>query len=146
MLHLYYDNVRSSQERNDFLRKISELENRLSQKKGEAVTGSLREFNKYFITRVDQNGILTGYRRRELEIKEKTDQFGFFAIITSQKMSAGEALDLYRKRDSIEKLFRAMKTGFEYDNVKVHSTKSVESKTHLIFIASIIRNMLFQLI
>ena len=143
--HLYYDNVRAGQERNDFLKKIAELEKRLNTLIGEKASNiSLREFKKYFTVRTDEFGKISGYRRRELEIKAKTDQFGFFAIVTSQKMEAGEALDLYRKRDSIEKLFRALKTGLEYDNLKVHSTQSVESKTHLIFIASIIRNKLFQ--
>jgi transposase len=142
---LYYDNIRASQERNDFLKKIAGLENRLKSVVGEKASEvSLRDLKKYFTVRTDEFGKISGYRRRETEIKEKTDQFGFFAIVTSQKMEAGEALDLYRKRDSIEKLFRALKTGLEYDNLKVHSTQSVESKTHLIFIASIIRNKLFQ--
>lgn len=35
---------------------------------------------------------------------------GYFCIITSEEMSAKEALELYKSRDASEKLFRADKT------------------------------------
>ena len=59
-------------------------------------------------------------------------------------MTASEALDIYRKRDSVEKIFRMLKTGLEYDTFRVHSQDSLESKTYVMFIASIVRNYLFQ--
>lgn len=59
-------------------------------------------------------------------------------------MSAAEALDIYRKRDSIEKIFRMLKTELEYDTYRVHSQSSLESMTYIMFIASIVRNYLFQ--
>ena len=59
-------------------------------------------------------------------------------------MSASEALDIYRKRDSVEKIFRMLKTGLEYDTFRVHSQDSLESKTYVMFIASIVRNYIFQ--
>ena len=65
-------------------------------------------------------------------------------IITSKEMSASETLDMYRKRDSVEKIFRMLKTGLEYDTFRVHSQDSLESKTYVMFIASIVRNYIFQ--
>lgn len=59
-------------------------------------------------------------------------------------MTAGEALDIYRKRDSVEKIFRMLKTGLEYDTFRVHSQPSLESKTYVLFLASIVRNYLYQ--
>lgn len=46
--------------------------------------------------RFDLNGILLGY----------------FAILTSKKMEASEALDIYRDRDATGKMFRALKSGW----------------------------------
>lgn len=37
-----------------------------------------------------------------------------------------------------------LKTGLEYDTFRVHSQDSLESKTYVMFIASIVRNYLFQ--
>ena len=48
------------------------------------------------------------------------------------------------QRDSVEKIFRMLKTGLEYDTFRVHSQDSLESKTYVMFIASIVRNYLFQ--
>ena len=59
-------------------------------------------------------------------------------------MTAGEALEVYRKRDSVEKIFRMLKTGLEYDTFRVHNKPSLESKTYVLFIASIVRNYLYQ--
>ena len=64
--------------------------------------------------------------------------------MTSKEMTASEALDIYRKRDSVEKIFRMLKTGLEYDTFRVHSQDSLECKTYVMFIASIVRNYLFQ--
>ncbi len=59
-------------------------------------------------------------------------------------MTASEALDIYRKRDSVEKIFRMLKTSLEYDTFRVHSQNSLESKMYVMFIASIVRNHIFQ--
>ena len=59
-------------------------------------------------------------------------------------MEASEALDIYSDRDSIEKMFRALKSGMEFDHAGVQSRMSLESKVFLTFIASIIRNEIFQ--
>ena len=59
-------------------------------------------------------------------------------------MTASDALDIYRKRDSVEKIFRMLKTGLEYDTFRVHRQNSLESKTYVMFIASIVRNYIFQ--
>ena len=53
-------------------------------------------------------------------------------------MTAKEAIDIYRNRDVVEKLFRMIKTKLQYNPFRVYYDKSVISKTFLIFIASII--------
>jgi len=143
-IHYFYDNMKAQEERNNMLTKLSELEIGLQEKLSSkiATEEELVSYKKYFrLTFTD--GYLTKYTRNNNTINEEINDYGFFAMVTSEKMTASEAIDMYRKRDSIEKLFRALKTGFEYDNVKVYSKLSLESKTHLIFIASIIRNTLF---
>ena len=100
-------------------------------------------YEKLFKLKYDNNGYLESYKRNEDEIQKEIDKLGFFVIVTSKEMTASEALDIYRKRDSVEKIFRMLKTGLEYDTFRVHSQDSLESKTYVMFIASIVRNYLF---
>lgn len=76
--------------------------------------------------------------------KIKEAMLPLLTIVTSKEITASKALDIYRKRDSIEKIFRMLKTGLEYDTSRVHSQTSLESKTYVMFIASIIINYIFQ--
>lgn len=59
-------------------------------------------------------------------------------------MSASKALDIYRSRDNIEKMFRSLKSGIDFDKARVHTTESLKSKVFVTFIAMIVRNELFQ--
>ena len=82
--------------------------------------------------------------------KEKTDVVeaetnlqGYFVIITSDEMTAEQALRRYHSRDASEKLFRADKSFLENHSFRVHSNESVASKVFVAFIALIIRNRIF---
>lgn len=144
--HIYYDNVRASRERNEYLDQLEKKEEHLQKKLNEKINRreDMQAYEKLFRLKYDDYGYLVSYKRNEKKIEGETDQLGFFVIVTSKKMSASEALDIYRKRDSVEKIFRMLKTGLEYDTFRVHSQKSLESKTYVMFIASIIRNHMFQ--
>ena len=144
--HIYYDNVRASVERNEYLKQMQKKEEHLHKKVDEKIRRKedLRAYEKYFKLKYDSNGYLQSYKRNETEIQKEIDRLGFFVIVTSKEMTASEALDIYRKRDSVEKIFRMLKTGMEYDTFRVHSQSSLESKTYVMFIASIVRNHIFQ--
>lgn len=59
-------------------------------------------------------------------------------------MDASKALDIYRGRDNIEKMFRSLKSGIDFNKARVHTTESLQSKVFITFIAMIIRNENFQ--
>lgn len=46
-----------------------------------------------------------GYKEREDVIEKELELCGYFAIVTSERMSAEDTLLLYKNRDSSEKLF-----------------------------------------
>lgn len=144
--HIYYDNVRASQEKNEYLKQLVKKEKHLQKKVDEKIRRKedMVSYEKLFKLKYDGNGYLESYKRNENEIQKEIDKLGFFVIVTSKEMTASEALDIYRKRDSVEKIFRMLKTGLEYDTFRVHSQDSLESKTYVMFIASIVRNYLFQ--
>ena len=75
----------------------------------------------------------------ELELK----LCGYFVIITSEKMTAKEALELYKGRDVSEKLFLSDKTFLGNHCVRVGADESAASKIFIEFIALIIRNRMY---
>ncbi len=68
---------------------------------------------------------------------------GYFIIITSEKMTADEALDLYKSRDGSEKLFRGDKSYLGNKSFWVHGTESVTNKIFIEFVALIIHNKFY---
>ena len=85
--------------------------------------------------------------------KEKTDviqqqlqRCGYFCIITSENITASQALIHYKGRDISEKLFRADKSFLGSKSMRVQSTESLSSKVFIEFIALIVRNRIYNLL
>lgn len=145
-VHIYYNGMEAEKEKieinNRFIRIDEELnekrENKLKRKE------DVKGYEKYYRLKFDENGYFLTYQRKEKEIRKLIDKAGYFAIITSEKMSAEEALDIYKDRDAVEKIFRMEKSYLGNDVFRVHSTSSLESKVFISFIALIIRNEIYK--
>jgi len=66
-----------------------------------------------------------------------------FVLVTSEKMTAADALATYKIRDGSEKLFSGDKSYLGDRSYGVHSTESVENKIFIEFVALVIRNRFF---
>ena len=108
----------------------------------------------YLILFVFVNPIITKIITDNLKIakmdKEKTDVIeaelkmcGYFCIITSDKMTAKEALELYKSRDASEKLFKADKSFLGNRSLRVYTGDVLEGKMLIAFVALIIRNRIY---
>ena len=143
-VHLYYNGYTAEKEKRSIMRALKSLEDRLDKIIEKKITNKddLSSYEKHFRLSYDIYGNLMGYKRRDDEIKRSFEKAGLFIIVTSKKMSAKEALDIYSKRDAIEKVFRVAKDQIGLDVLRVHSTASFESKIFISFIALILRNAL----
>lgn len=144
--HIYYDDVRASEEKRALMSQYERWEKELDQKveKKTAVEGELKKYKKAFHLKYDMNGYFVSYKRNSKYIKEELNEKGFFLIATSEEMSAEKTLDMYRGRDNIENMFRSLKSGIDFNKSRVSSTESLQSKVFVTFIAMIIRNEIFQ--
>ena len=145
-IHVYYDDIRASEEKVALMSRYETWEKEIEKKveKKLATEGEMKKYRKVFKLKYDQNGYLVAYQRNSRYIKEEIRNLGFFFIITSEEMSTSKALDIYRGRDNIEKMFRSLKSGIDFNKARVHTTESLKSKVFVTFIAMIIRNELFQ--
>lgn len=99
---------------------------------------------KYFDTFYDSEGILTLVKEKDDVIKRELQLCGYFCIVTSDKMTAAEALDLYYSRDASEKLFRGDKSYLGNKSERTHLNESTDAKIFVEFVALIVRNRIYK--
>ena len=147
--HIYYSDRKKSAERENFEDKIDKLAAFLKKHEHEKIPLG-KELEKYFDLIYSKKGepdekFMFAKEKYE-EINKVIDLCGYFVIITSEKMTAKEALELYKGRDVSEKLFRQDKSYLGDKSFRVHSTESIHAKIFIEFVALIIRNKLYRML
>lgn len=105
-----------------------------------------KSIEEYFETFVDEkDGVFLFARERKEIIESEIDLCGYFCIVTSQKMTAKEAIELYKSRDASEKLFRGDKSYLGNKSMRVYTDESVSAKMFNEFTALIARNKFYSL-
>ena len=137
--HLYHSISKESAER-------IEIENRINQ-----ITQYLKKyqnkvkefgpgFEKYFNLHYDEKSQAFILPEERCSVVERElDLAGYFCIVTSEKMSAKEAIELYKSRDVSEKLFRGDKSYLGNKSIRVYSEESARAKIFVEFVAMIVR-------
>ena len=143
-IHLYFDPLRAANERFEISRKRIILEEELNNLDSKLKRQEdLLRYSKYFKLTFGPNGYFMSFKRNEKYIKELIDSAGYFCIVTSRKMSAKEALDTYRDRDTVEKLFESLKSELDYKKFRVNSDSALAGKTFITFLANIVRSRIY---
>ena len=97
-------------------------------------------FEKYFYPHYDEKSKAFLLPEEKCSVVERElDLAGYFCIITSDKMTAKEAIELYKSRDTSEKLFRGDKSYLGNKSIRVYSEESARAKIFIEFVAMIIR-------
>ena len=147
--HIYYDDGKKAAEREKFEARIDLMGKKLKEIMGEAVRPG-GEFQKYFDLIFWHEGqedekFMSGVERTDV-INEEIKLCGYFVIVTSEKMTAAEALNLYKSRDDSEKTFRGDKSYLGAKCERVYSDESYETKIFIGFVATTIRNRIYTLL
>lgn len=145
-IHVYYNGLQAEREKIQINGRYKKMDDVLDEKIEKKLQRKedVKQYEPYYKVKFDDNGYMVSYARRENKIREMINQAGYFVIVTSKEMSATEALDTYRDRDAVEKIFRMEKSYLGFDVFRVHSTAKLESKVFISFIALIIRNEIYQ--
>ena len=97
--------------------------------------------------RMKKRGIHELFAKEKSEVIERErDLCGYFVIVTSKKMSAREALELYKSRDASEKLFSGDKSYLGNKSLRVQSDEAAAGKIFTEFIALIVRCRMYTLL
>ena len=144
--HIYYDERKHSAERSRLEQDIDLMAKQLKSWQGLQVRPSgkyAQYFDLIYFHEGKEDEAFSCARERTEVIDQEIKLCGYFVIITSEKMSAEEALTLYKGRDSSEKLFRGDKSYLGDKAEKVYGSESLESKVFIEFVALIIRNRIY---
>ena len=147
--HIYYDDGKKASEREQFENKIDRMGKKLKECMGEPIHPG-GDYKKYFDLifwhpGLEDEKFMVGNEKADV-INREIRLCGYFAIVTSAKMTAEEALMLYKSRDGSEKTFRSDKSYLGAHCERVYSSESADTKIFIGFVATIIRNRIYTLL
>lgn len=141
--HLFHSSAKEGEERALLAKKLRKMKAYLMQHTNEVIEFSSGFKHYYRLHYNEENGIFQFPEDRTDVIELENDLSGYFCIITSEKMTAKEALNLYKSRDTSEKLFRGDKSYLGDKSLRIYGDTAAESKIFIEFLALIIRNRMY---
>ncbi len=140
--HIYHSTGKEHREREELENRLERFE-KLIKKLKDTKTPPGPGLQKYYDTFVAKDGTFMTAREKKDVIQRELRLCGYFVIVTSQKMTAVEALDLYYSRDGSEKLFRGDKSYLGNKSMRVYTNESTDAKIFVEFIALIVRSRIY---
>lgn len=141
-IHIYHSISKEAEERQSFENDLRERTALLMSRQNQTVEFGAA-YEKYFYLHYDENGVFLYPEEKTTVTEREISLCGYFVIITSERMTAKEALHLYKSRDTSEKLFAADKSFLGNNSMRVHTNEGMEGKIFTQFIALIIRNKIY---
>jgi len=134
-VHVYYNGLRGEEEKARFRKALAMTE--IAMKNKETMTAAqLSLCDKYFIiNETPKRGVKIQYKNDV--IKKHMDQLGYFVLLSNEIKDSAEALEVYRRKDMVEKAFDNLKHRLDMKRTAVHSDQALTGKFFLQFIALI---------
>lgn len=133
-IHLYYNIDKAAEDQKNLARKLMSLRNELLSGKRKSEHENL--YKKYFTVKTT---LIRGIEVivNESAIKSAKKYYGFFALLSNEKMDSLTALELYRNKDLVEKAFGNLKERLNMRRTLVSSEQSLNAKLFVEFVALI---------
>ena len=143
-IHIYYSDGRAYGEKQEIKQKIKRLKVYLKQCVGKECESFGPEIQKYFYIHYEDDGTTLKLAEEKTQaIEEELSLAGYFAIVSSDNMTAKEAIERYKSRDASEKLFRADKSFLGNKSMRVGSDAALSAKIFIQFLALILRSRMY---
>ena len=140
---LYYDRERETRERNQFFRALIEVEERLGQrmlqrgeKPWEVFEDIAGKCAPYLLYRLDNGRLIL--RRRVKAISRYLNRLGKEILVASEELPWDMPLSLYRAKERVEKVFRAMKNELSTLPLKIHKESTLKGYLFVAYLSLII--------
>ena len=138
-IHLFYSLDKLADEGRIFKDKLVKWEDDLRNGK------SVKAAEDYFHVDFDDEKETPVVTRNHAAIDDKLRNMGYFLMLTTDlKKTPSEILEIYRKKDLIEKCFDELKNGLDMKRLRVHSDVAANGKMFIAFIGLILRTYVHQ--
>ena len=142
--HIYYSDGKAYSEKQEIKQRIRRLKKYLDSCVGKECVPFGPEIRKYFHLNYEKDGkTLKLAEENTSAVEKELSLAGYFAIVSSDNMTAREAIELYKSRDASEKLFRSDKSYLGNKSMRVHSDEALSSKVFIQFIVLILRSRIY---
>ena len=140
--HVYLNTQRQKEQLSVLLLKLTKIGEKVAETalKAESIKKYLKEefatYEKYFL--VEDNTL----KRNDLAIEAETLHFGKMILITNETVTKQELLEIYVKKDMVEKYFDQMKNELDDRRLRVSSKNVFSGRLFITFLALILRTYL----
>ena len=133
-LHMYYNLDKATEDKKSFNRRLMELRRELLSGKRKPENESA--YKKYFtVKETAVRGIKVTVN--EAAVHQAKRYYGYFALLSNEKMDSISAIELYRNKDVIEKAFGNIKERLNMRRTLVSSEQSLDGKLFVSYIGLI---------
>ena len=144
-VHVYYNRMKAADQEprlyGDLEDSIAKLTDRVAKKELSVSDAQKRLFkckHKSLIT-VRKTGNSTCVFEMNCEaVDEARGKLGYFMLLSTENLSAGQVLDIYRAKDGVERVFNNAKNDIGFDRPAVKTDATLEGKVFIIMLASMI--------
>jgi len=140
---LYYDRERKTRERNQFFRVLIGVEERLGQrilqrgeKPWEVFEDIAGKYAPYLSYRLDNGRFIL--RRRVKALSRYLNRLGKEILVTPEELPWDIPLFLYRAKERLEKVFRAMKNELSTLPLRLHKESTLKGYLFVVYLSLII--------
>jgi transposase len=71
-------------------------------------------------------------------VNEARSKLGYFMLLSTENLTAGQVLDIYRAKDGVERVFNNAKNDIGFDRPAVKTDATLEGKIFIIMLAGMI--------
>jgi transposase len=140
-LHLYYSIDKGAEDEAAFDQKIAAWYKELQDNNRKEANA--KQYEKYFTVKQTRKLSLKVVVNEEA-LKKARRYFGYFALISNEKMDAFTALHLYRLKDVVEKAFGNIKERLNMRRMRVSSERGLDGKLFVEFVVLILISYIHQ--
>ena len=134
-MHIYYDPDLAERQRQNLYRRVVVEEEKLCQLE-QLTKKEAKRYRNHFKITLNQDGSFE-YERNYDNIDNAARNCGFYCLLTNMKVNSAETLDIYRRKDTIEKSFDEIKNYIDMKRLHTHTTNTTDGKMFCAFIALI---------
>lgn len=142
--HVFLDNDRKNRELNTLVCRMSDYESWFSSRKFESIGNAKREIREktpslqgYYKLELAEDKVILS--RKDRRLSHRMNRMGKTVILTrSTGLDREEILDLYRRKDRVEKLFDTLKNELNCDRLRIHSRETMDGRLFISFLSLIL--------